>query len=241
MAARGRVALFLTGTQRRAAPASRIFGERRCAHHTLQKHDGSAPDGKNYLIARSLGVEAFTSKGIRMSSTCPRIVCSRTGLMAWAVLITGLLTTSDPGFASDEPRSDCAGLAARIGKKIDVTFDHQKGAEGVVFFKNVRGAEIQLQCSANNSKKTPTISIKAPAEYPSRSFYEILGEVGGSASGLSPRYVRARAHRCHRVAKRSAEGRAHKRLHAFSFECQRSQTASIFLLTRAATTKRGNN
>ena len=70
--------------------------------------------------------------------------------------------------------------------------------------------------------------MTSEAELPARSFYDSLAKIGSAVTGRPAKDVRKRLHRCHRVAKREADGVAERAVHGVSLECHRSEAGSTF-------------
>lgn len=125
--------------------------------------------------------------------------------------------------------NDCKPLVSRVAQAVGSNFDRHDEARNTFFFKIADGAEIQVRCLSGTNKST-VIYVRAASEYPPRSFYETLAKVGASVTGHTTRDVKKWAHHCHRVAKRSANGRAERGIRNVGLECRRSEARSGFLI-----------
>lgn len=167
---------------------------------------------------------------------------ARTAFISASLLLSGQLTalTMLPGasYAAAKRPPACEAIAARLARKTGAAFDVQRDSKRLVFSMSMPHADIEIRCPLDHKRRL-AIVLRSDQEYPPRSFYDLLAEAGAGISSRSARHLRLRAHRCHRAARRSPDGRASKRFHSFAVECRRSAARSVFILRSSASPRRG--
>lgn len=143
--------------------------------------------------------------------------------------IVAALLAGTEARAAEKPSNECRVLVGRVAHAVGRSFDRQDQAKNTFVFRLPKNAEIQVRCPSP-ANKAMVVYLRAEAEIPQRSFYDTLAKVGASVSGRPVRDVKKWAHRCHRVAKRLANGRAEKGRHGLKLECRRSEARSVFLI-----------
>jgi hypothetical protein len=151
------------------------------------------------------------------------------GLSGCAGILAAVVLCSAGARAAANPSNECKVLLARVTQAVGRSFDARDQVKNTFRFHLARGGEIEVRC-LSPAHKSAVIFMRSDNEYPPRSFYAILSKVGASVSGRSAKDVNKWAHRCHRVARRTADGRAQKGRHSLNIECRRSEARSVFFI-----------
>jgi hypothetical protein len=147
-------------------------------------------------------------------------------LAGGAVLAAALLAPCASAVAA-EPTATCKALAERVAHAAGVTLGKPDEAGKVFVLKAAHGADIHVRCRSETNRAA-IVEVTTTAELPARSFYDSLARIAATVAGRPAKDVRKRLHRCHRVAKREADGTAERAVHGVSLECHRSEAGSTF-------------
>jgi len=126
-----------------------------------------------------------------------------------------------------EPTVNCKALAERVAHAAGVSLGKADDAGKVFVLKAAHGTDIHVRCRSE-SNRAAIVEVTSKEELPARSFYDSLARIGAAVTGRPAKDVRKRLHRCHRVAKREADGIAERAVHGVSLECHRSEAGSTF-------------
>jgi hypothetical protein len=156
----------------------------------------------------------------------------RTSLMknltGGAALVAALLASCANDAAAAEPSDACKALAQRVAHAAGLALGKPDEAKKAFVLRAGHGADIHIRC-ASESNRTAIVEVASKAELPARAFYDSLAKIGAAVTGRPAKDVRKRLHKCHRVAKREADGIAERAVHGVSLECHRSEAGSSFL------------
>ncbi len=122
----------------------------------------------------------------------------------------------------------CSQHVLNLAKKLKVTTKEPLAGISA----EAHGGQIRVTCP---SRGYPIINLSHPSEIPPRAFYDVVADTLSFATGMSAAQTRRNAHRCHRLAKRTHDGRSHRRLQSFRLECLRDANHSTFTLRPLAT------
>ena len=150
-----------------------------------------------------------------------------TNLAASAMLVAGVSSTWCASAVAAEPTANCKVLAERVAHAAAVSPGKPDETGKAFAFKAAHGADIHVRCRSD-SNRAAIVEVTSEAELPARSFYDSLARIGAAVTGRPAKDVRKRLHRCHRVAKREADGIAVRAMHGVSLECHRSEAGSTF-------------
>lgn len=146
--------------------------------------------------------------------------------LATLICLATILLWSDHSGAQETHSGSCSqrltDLAHRLGFAAELSPKQDQ------FFARAQGGRIDIECLSNAGQ--PKIILSYPSEYPSPSFYELIGDATALATESSPDQGRLRALRCHRAAKRALGGYSVRRFEVFRLECQRNLSRSVFTL-----------
>jgi hypothetical protein len=137
-----------------------------------------------------------------------------------------LVLCSQQAHAEQPRKAGCSERSSELAGKLGLVAEHQRNPAD--FTAKFDDGRIRIVCS--KSATWPTIVLNYPAEYPPKSFYELVAKAASSVSKRPPERARLRAHLCHRAAKRTPNGHSHTRLESFRLECVRTLTRSTFVL-----------
>jgi hypothetical protein len=193
----------------------------RCSHWGLSPVD-NLPDAVQMSPCE---LSLSHCRAARAFRTMPMRLTISARVAAFAGVIVALCA-SDAAAAQARP-DGCSQHVLNLAKKLKVATKEPRAEISA----EAHGGRIRVTCP---TRGYPVITLSHPSEIPPRAFYDVVADILAFATGMSAAQTRRGAHRCHRLAKRTHDGRSHRRLQSFRLECVRDESLSTFTLRSLA-------